>query len=115
MRDDSDLWTYIHKLKEETQQRHKGRSLSDVIIDIYEQLPFFVCNNMLIQEDFMKDIRRYSYCNNSGQKPYSGAYGDTPSLWVDKFFLIKNVIDKYKHRKEKEEMRKQKSKSKARV
>ena len=106
---DSDLWGYMHKLKLEAISI-EGRSLSDVIIDIYEQLPFFCCKNKVINEDCTNDIRRYTYCEESGQKAYDGSYGDVPSLWVEKHFLIRNIITNYKNRVQQREHKKMQKK-----
>jgi hypothetical protein len=33
-----------------------------------------------------------------GISPYNGSYGDQPKKWVDKFFIIKNALNKVQER-----------------
>ena len=64
------------------------------MIAIHEQIPFFCCPNVLWNEKNQRDIEKYIYCNETGTKPYKGAYGDTLKKWIDKFFIIKNALAK---------------------
>ena len=95
---DVELWNYIYKLKLESENssQAKGRSLSNVIIDIYEQLPFFCCPNKVLDEGLSKDIERYTYCTETGVLPYDGSFGATPELWKKKYFILRNLFNKYK-------------------
>ena len=100
MNNESEVWEYINKLVNISKdyKKNKGKGFASISLDIYEQLPFFVCNNTIIDEDFQSDIRKYTYCSETGQKAYPGEYGDTPALWVDKFFTIRNTLQEYKER-----------------
>ena len=72
--------------------RKEGSRFNNVI-DIFEQLPFFCCNNNLIAEESQKDISRYVYSKDTKTSPYSGSYGDQPNIWINKYYLIKNAIN----------------------
>ena len=43
-----------------------------------------------------KDISRYIYSEQFGISPYKGSYGEQPSKWVEKSFLIKSIIERKK-------------------
>jgi hypothetical protein len=43
-----------------------------------------------------KDISRYIYCRDNNVPPYPGNYGDQPQKWIEKSFVIKNIIQKEK-------------------
>ena len=87
-----DVWNYIDLLCMELKEhRKKGNSFTD-LENIYEHLPFFVCKNYLIDEKAQKDISRYIYSKDTGTPPYSGSYGDTPAIWVQKYYTIKQAI-----------------------
>jgi hypothetical protein len=43
-----------------------------------------------------KDISRYIYCRDNNVPPYPGNYGDQPQKWIEKSFVIKNLIQKEK-------------------
>ena len=90
--DDDDLWDYIWKLKEESEAISKSGNLLDILNNIYEQLPFFVCNNKILDKECQKDISKYVYCNDTKTPPYSGSYQDTPSMWIEKYYRIKNAM-----------------------
>ena len=91
---DKELWDYIYKLKREADNNPtlKGRGSSNIVLDIYEQLPFFTCSNTLIDKEIQKDLQRYIYCTETGINPYSGAYGDQPQRWIEKFFYLKTAF-----------------------
>ena len=89
---DDELWDYIWKLKEESEFVSKTGNSLDILNNIYEQLPFFVCNNKILDKECQKDISKYVYCNDTKTPPYSGSYQDTPSMWIDKYYRIKNAI-----------------------
>ena len=68
------------------------------ILDTYTQLPFFSNVNILLDVKLQGDIRRYIYSKDTGTPPYSGGYGDTPKIWMDKYFIIKSIINEYESR-----------------
>ena len=90
--DDDDLWDYIWKLKEESEVIAKSGNLLDILNNIYEQLPFFVCNNKILDGECQKDISKYAYCKDTNTPPYSGSYQDTPNVWIEKYYKIKNAL-----------------------
>ena len=100
MNNEFEVWEYINKLVHISKgyAKNKGKGFASIALDIYEQLPFFVCNNLILDNDFQSDIRKYTYCTESGQNPYPVSYGETPALWVDKFFVIRNTLQEYKER-----------------
>tara|TARA_Y100001963_G_C6731780_1_gene424332 strand:- start:167 stop:640 length:474 start_codon:yes stop_codon:yes gene_type:complete len=88
----NDVWEYITLLQVETKKhRKKGGTFTD-LNNIFEQLPFFVCRNKIIDEKAQKDIARYVYTKDTGTPPYSGSYGDTPHIWLQKYYIIKQAM-----------------------
>ena len=59
-------------------------------------MPFFACMNIFFDNKIQKDIQRYIYCEKFGIPPYKGSYGEQPSKWVEKGFLIKSIIERKK-------------------
>ena len=90
---DAEVWDYIDELTEEIKDHNEtmGRDIS-ILTNIYSQLPFFVCTDNLLSRDYQKDIGKYIYCKETSTPVYSGSYGDTPSLWVQKFYKIKQAL-----------------------
>ena len=62
------------------------------LLDIKDQLPFFCCPNYVLNSSDQKDISKYIYCKEVGIPPHQGSYGTQPSLWVDKFWTIKQAM-----------------------
>ena len=87
-----DVWDYIILLQVESEEHRKEGSSFTVLTDIYEQLPFFSCVNRIIDEKAQKDISRYVYSRDANTPPYSGSYGDTPHIWVQKYYIIKQAM-----------------------
>ncbi len=88
----NDVWDYIKLLKKESDEAIKTGSQFTTLINIFEQLPFFCCNNIILDEESQEDISRYVYCTETNTPAYSGSYEDTPSIWIDKYYIIKNAI-----------------------
>ena len=86
----NDVWVYINDLVNESKQRG---SKFNILQDIYEQLPFFVCFNIILDQNYQEDISMYMYCSETGVPPYKGAYGQQPKLWIQKYYVIKNAIE----------------------
>ena len=84
-----DVWEYIDSLAEESQYNrdHEGNT-SDIMSDIYHQLPFFCCKNMFIDRKKQEDINRYLYCKETGTQAFKGHYGDQPKIWKDLYFIM---------------------------
>lgn len=89
-----DVWNVIDLLIEEVHENNKKGKEFDVSQSINAQLPFFTCRNHLSDIDIQKDINRYIYCSEFNIPPYKGSYGEQPSLWSQKAFVIKNAIAK---------------------
>ena len=66
----------------------------DVAKSVNSQIPFFACRNKILNKEYQKDIQRYIYCKEFGVPAYKGAYGDQPSKWIEKSFVIKNALAK---------------------
>ena len=80
------------QLEEESKSIAKSGNSLDVLNNIYEQLPFFACNNNILDIQCQKDISKYTYCNDTKTPPYSGSYQDTPNVWIEKYYKIKNAL-----------------------
>jgi len=91
-----DVNVIIDLLAEEVHQRNKKGSSFNVAESVVRQLPFFTCPNVLLDKQAQKDISRYIYSQQFGISPYRGTYGEQPSKWVEKSFLIKSIIEKKK-------------------
>ena len=88
-----DVYAVIDLLIEEVHQRNKEGSSFNIAESVVRQLPFFTCTNVLLDKQAQKDISRYLYAENFGVQPYKGSYGEQPSKWVEKSFLIKKIIE----------------------
>ena len=87
-----DVWKYITLLQLESEEHRKKGSSFSVLKDLHEQLPFFTCTNNIIDEKAQKDISRYTYSKDANTPPYSGSYGDTPHIWIQKYYIIKQSM-----------------------
>ena len=76
----------------EVREFKKGDSHNELKA-IYEQLPFFCCSNKILNESCQRDISKYVYCSETSTPPYQGVYGDTPNVWIDKYYIIKNAVE----------------------
>ena len=88
----NDVWKYVDLLRSESEEHRKEGSSFTVLTDIFEQLPFFSCVNKIINEKAQKDISRYIFTNEANVPAYSGSYGDTPHIWVQKYYIIKQAM-----------------------
>jgi len=91
-----DVDSVIELLIDEVKQTNKKGSQFNIADSIVRQLPFFACINVLLDKQSQKDISRYIYSESFGISPYKGSYGEQPSKWVEKSFLIKNNIERKK-------------------
>lgn len=90
------VYAVIDLLIEEVHQRNKEGSSFNIAESVVRQLPFFTCTNVLLDKQAQKDISRYLYAENFGVPPYKGSYGEQPSKWIEKSFLIKKIIESKK-------------------
>ena len=68
-----DVLDYIQLLKKESEEhRGKGNNFS-TLNNVYEQLPFFCCNNNILDSYCQKDISRYIYSIDTNTQPYRGS------------------------------------------
>ena len=88
----NDVWDYINLLCQESEEHQKKGSSFSTLNNIWEQLPFFICKDKLICEKAQKDISRYTYSTDTNTPPYSGSYGDTPYIWIQKYYIIKQAM-----------------------
>ena len=88
----NDVWEYIDLLRSESEEHRKKGSSFTVLTDIYEQLPFFSCVNKVIDRKAQKDISKYVYTKDTNTPPYPGSYGDTPQIWEQKYYIIKQAL-----------------------
>jgi hypothetical protein len=91
-----DIYEVIELLIQEVHEVNEEGNGFDVAKSIIKQLPFFSCSNVLYDKQAQKDISRYLYAENFKTPPYKGSYGDQPSKWVAKSFLIKKIIESKK-------------------
>lgn len=91
---DEDVWDVIRLLIAETEQEIAKGSKLNVAESVMAQLPFFACPNIVLSKEAQNDISRFIYAKDFGISPYKGSYGDQPSKWVAKSFLMKSLIEK---------------------
>jgi hypothetical protein len=92
----SDVEAVIELLIDEVNQTNKEGNNFNIAQSVVKQLPFFACTNVLLDKQSQKDISRYIYSEQFGISPYKGSYGEQPSKWVEKSFLIKSIIERKK-------------------
>jgi hypothetical protein len=63
---------------------------------VMTQLPFFACKNIILDRNAQKDIERFMYSRQFKISPYKGSYGDQPKKWVDKSFMLTNLVERQK-------------------
>tara|TARA_R100001594_G_scaffold16609_1_gene34203 strand:+ start:395 stop:706 length:312 start_codon:yes stop_codon:yes gene_type:complete len=88
------VWKVIDLLIEEAKEMNQKGNEFDIAKSVNSQLPFFACRNKVLSPQHQKDIQRYIYCKEFGVPAYKGSYGDQPSKWVDKSFVIKKALAK---------------------
>ncbi len=106
-----DVLDYCCLIKSEAEHLNKNNSEFSPLLDVLYQIPFFACKNHIIRRDFQKDITKYIYCNDTGIKPHDGSYKDTPAIWKQKHFLIKQSLSILQQEQRREIINKNKEKS----
>ena len=91
-----DVWLVIDLLIKETEQTNtEGRSFN-IAESVMAQLPFFACKSIMLDKESQQDIARFMYSKQFNISPYSGSYGEQPKKWVEKSFLLNNLIERQK-------------------
>ena len=92
---DEDVWDVIDICIQETLDYNETEGKSfDVAQSVATKVPFFTCSNFVINEELLKDIQRYVYCEEFSIAPYPGSYGEQPYRWTQKAFLFKKAFNK---------------------
>tara|TARA_A100000172_G_C3025374_1_gene104647 strand:- start:37 stop:417 length:381 start_codon:yes stop_codon:yes gene_type:complete len=90
------VWDVIRLIVEETKQANLEGGDFSIGSSVMAQLPFFACPNIMTNSQSQKDISRFVYSRDYNVQPYPGAYGEQPYKWVEKSFVINNIIQKEK-------------------
>ena len=93
---DDEVWDIIRLLIDETQEHINEGSNLHIAESVMAQLPFFTCTNMVMDHQSQQDIARFMYARQFKISPYSGSYGEQPKKWVEKSFLLNNLIERQK-------------------
>ena len=93
---DDEVWDVIRLLIDETQEHINEGSNLHIAESVMAQLPFFACGNIMIDKNAQKDIARFMYARQFKISPYKGSYGEQPKKWVEKSFLLNNLIERRK-------------------
>jgi|TARA_R100000789_G_scaffold46550_1_gene47218 hypothetical protein len=98
-----DVWDVMRLIREETESfNEKGNKSFDVAESIRAQLPFFSCPNIILDQKAQDDISRYVYCEKFNTPAYGGSFGEHPSKWIHKSY----VISYYMNRKQQKSLEK---------
>ena len=92
----NEVWDIIRLLVDEAKQHIKEGSNLHIAESVMAQLPFFVCRNMILDENAQKDILRFMYARQFKISPYKGSYGEQPKKWVEKSFILTHIIERQK-------------------
>ena len=64
----------------------------DVISSVYKQLPYFACNNQILNPQSQEDIRRHIFCKEYNVPAYPGCYGGYPKRWIETVSILERAI-----------------------
>ena len=92
----NEVWDIIRLLVDEAKQHIKEGSNLHIAESVMAQLPFFACSNVVLNKNAQKDISRFMYARQFKISPYKGGYGEQPKKWVEKSFLLNNLIQRQK-------------------
>jgi hypothetical protein len=93
---DKDVHDVITLIIEETKEVNLKGGSFNIGESVMAQLPFFACNNVLLDKQSQKDIARFMYSKDYSISPYMGSYGEQPAKWVAKSFLLKSLLERQK-------------------
>ena len=91
-----EVWDVIRLLIDETKQHIKEGSNLHIAESVMAQLPFFACGSIMVDKNAQKDIARFMYSRQFKISPHKGSYGDQPKKWVDKSFMLTNLVERQK-------------------
>lgn len=91
-----DVWDVIELIIEETKEANMQGSNFNIAESVLIQLPFFACTDIFLNKQSQKDIARFVYAKDFNVPAYDGSYGQQPSKWVEKSFLLKSIIEQQK-------------------
>jgi len=91
-----DVWKVIDLIIAETKEENQKGSSFNIASSVMAQLPFFTCTNIMLKEDAQRDISRFMYVRQFNVSAYKGSYGDQPKKWIEKSFLLNNLIERQK-------------------
>ena len=91
---DEDIWDVVYLIIDETKEMNKKmRKDFDIEKSVSDQLRFFACPNIVLNQSAQRDISRYTYCNKfSSVSPFDGSYKDQPYKWISKVNIIEKCI-----------------------
>jgi len=90
-----DVWDVIRLIRDETESfNDEGNKSFDIAESIHAQLPFFSCVNTVLDQKAQNDISRYIYCEKFNTPAYKGSFGEYPSKWIQKSYVISNYINR---------------------
>ena len=91
-----DVWEVIDLIIAETKEENEKGSSFNIASSVMAQLPFFACSNVMMNQEAQKDISRFVYVRNFNVPAYNGSYGEQPKKWVEKSFLLNNLLERQK-------------------
>ena len=87
-----DIYDVIQLLIDECKGWNQKGKTFDISMSVSKQLAFFSCSNIILNKEFQKDIQRYVFCNETGTPAYSGSFGEQPTKWLQKYFILKQAF-----------------------
>jgi len=92
----NDVWGVIDLIIAETKEENEKGSSFNIASSVMAQLPFFACSNVMMDQKAQQDISRFVYVRNFNVPAYNGSYGEQPKKWVEKSFLLNNLLERQK-------------------
>ena len=89
---EDDVYDIIQLLIDECKEWNQKGKTFDIATSVSKQLAFFSCSNIVLNKEFQKDIQRYVFCNETGTPAYSGSFGEQPTKWLQKYFILKQAF-----------------------
>ena len=91
-----EVWDVIRLIIDETKEENKKGGSFNIAGSVMAQLPFFACTNIIMNAKAQQDIARFMYSRQFNISPHKGSYGEQPKKWVEKSFLLTNLIETQK-------------------